>query len=147
MSAVNIPRYCCVQKAYQAHNTRQHHQPRPAPECYAGSVSTSQAERRRLAKLSLENSCKTASFVRIFPEYQERLFEERRQGTAAALGDRDGGVVTGGAVGNEDVQLGAEPERPVLDVPGIMRWAMPVTVAAVAAAVVCAQIALSNDAR
>lgn len=110
-----------------------------------GSVKSTDAERRRLAKLSLENSCKTSSFVRIFPEYQERMMEQRRQENTVDVVDRDGGSHADGAAGAEDLQAGAEQERGVLDVPAIMQWAMPVAVAAIAAGVVCMQIAFSKD--
>lgn len=42
-------------------------------------MRTTAAEKKLLAKQSLENSCKTPAFVRIFPEYQEKLAAVRKQ--------------------------------------------------------------------
>lgn len=71
--------------------------------------------------------------------------EQRRQENTVDVVDRDGGSHADGAAGAEDLQAGAEQERGVLDVPAIMQWAMPVAVAAIAAGVVCMQIAFSKD--
>ncbi|XP_071731970.1 probable ubiquitin-conjugating enzyme E2 33 [Rutidosis leptorrhynchoides] len=60
-----------------------------------GSVSTSVAEKQRLAKASLAFNCKNATFRKLFPEYVEKYEEQqiREQPTAAveeqAVGKRE----------------------------------------------------------
>lgn len=40
-------------------------------------MKTTAAEKRLLASQSLENSCKTPAFARIFPEYQDKLKQQK----------------------------------------------------------------------
>lgn len=45
---------------------------------HAGTITATTVERKTLATQSLENSCKTPAFVKIYPEYQQKLKELKK---------------------------------------------------------------------
>lgn len=108
----------------------------------AGSMKTTAAEKKLLATQSLENSCKSPAFVRIYPEYQEKLKEQRRY-------RKDNGFVEPSEKDTEEAAETAAENAEVAAVaaPGVQGFAqIAATVGAVAVAlgVVYVQYTLSS---